>query len=243
MVNNGQITVTNANVSFLGSYLENGSLVSDPSQLHFQDLVVGETGYLVAGSGDAFFVSGDFVNNSLQGASWNTSNASLHFDGTGLTRFYLAGSDAGPNIRGTPAAFSWGELVLSSGASLELLDAANPTGAALHVGLLSLSDGVAQLSSVTGSARAYYDSSLAGNAYLGGQCYALGGGGMLIAAAVPEPESWALLLAGLGLVGGVARTRRSRSSSPAWAWCSWGARRISWWSRSGQKRSSSGPWQ
>jgi hypothetical protein len=40
---------------------------------------------------------------------------------------------------------------------------------------------------------------------LGGKTYALLNGGSL--APVPEPETWALMLAGLGLVGWAARRR------------------------------------
>ena len=49
-----------------------------------------------------------------------------------------------------------------------------------------------------------------GEAYLAYTQGGLDGAGSVIYAAVPEPESYAMLLAGLGLIGGLARRRSPR---------------------------------
>jgi len=104
--------------------------------------------------------------------------------------------------------FAWGALSLGTGVALELLDG-NPlnAGAALYVGLFELADGIGQLASITGNIDIFYDAALAGNGYLAGGSYALGGGGFL-QAVVPGPSSAWLFVSGIiGLIP-VARKRR-----------------------------------
>lgn len=79
----------------------------------------------------------------------------------------------------------------------------------MYVELLNLGGGVNQLSSIHSDYNIYYNPNLADNAYLMDSTYALDGGGVL-APAIPEPETYAMLLAGLGVLGFAARRRKQR---------------------------------
>lgn len=207
VVNNGQFKSTHATVTFTGSYTENGAYISDPSVNNFNNLIVGTNGYLVGGTGDEWHITGNFENHSLQNVLWNTADASLFFDGSGIKNLYLAGADHGLSLLGFADNFAFGSLHLASGAGLNIFDGNVTPGAAMYVELLNLADGINQLSSIHSDYNIYYNASLAGNAYLMDRTYALDGGGVL-APAIPEPETYAMLLAGLGLIGFMARRRK-----------------------------------
>ena len=95
---------------------------------------------------------------------------------------------------------------LASGAELNILDGNATPGAAIYVEQLNLAGGISQLNSIHSHYNIYYNPALAGNAYLLGKTYALDGGGLLMAA-VPEPETYAMLLAGLSILGFAIRRR------------------------------------
>lgn len=206
VVNNGQFKTTHTTVTFSGTYTENGSYISDPSINNFTNLIIGTSGYLVGGTGDEWHITGSFENHSLQNTLWNTANAGLFFDGSGLKSLYLAGIDEGASPFGFTNNFAFGSLFLAQGAELNILDGNATSGAAMYVQLLNLAGGVSQLSSIHSDYNIYYNPALAGNAYLLGKTYALDGGGLLVAA-VPEPETYAMLLAGLSVLGFAIRRR------------------------------------
>ena len=195
--NVGTIKITDATVTFNGTFTNNGVYYSDPSNNYFTNLVIGEAGYLVGGVGDNFFVSSDFTNNSLQNSLWNTDDATLILNGTSLQNIRLAGAD-----------FSWGRLFLGSGASAHFWGNGN-SGDALYIGLLDLADGASQLSNIYSDINIYYDINAPENAYLLGQTYALGGGGSLSPTVVPLPT--AVWLFGSGLAGLIGFARRKKA--------------------------------
>lgn len=211
VVNNGKVTVENSNVTFMAGHTENGSFVSDSSTVHFNGLVVGTTGYVVAGAGDKFVVSGAFVNNSLQAALWDTRSASLNLNDSDWQDIYLASADLGDLPGSFENNFAWGTFAMASGARVRLLDGNAVSGAALYVGVLALGGGTAQLADIHSPFNIYYDAGLPDNAYLSGQSFVLAGGGSLMAAAVPEPATWLLTILG-GLAVGALSRRRSRPS-------------------------------
>lgn len=206
VVNNGQFKTTHTTVTFAGTYTENGSYISDPSINNFTNLIIGTSGYLVGGTGDEWHITGNFENHSLQNTLWNTANAGLFFDGSGMKSLYLAGIDEGASPFGFTNNFAFGSLFLASGVELNIVDGNATPGAAMYVEQLNLAGGVSQLSSIHSHYNIYYNPVLAGNAYLLGKTYALDGGGLLMAA-VPEPETYAMLLAGLSVLGFAIRRR------------------------------------
>lgn len=213
VVNNGVFKTTGATVTFVGSYTENGLYFSDPSTNIFTDLVVGTNGYLVGGVGDQFFVSNDFINGSTRNTDWDTDLALLRFiaGGDSVHTFKLAGADLGALDSGFNDNYAWSSLELALNQQLYLQDGNAVSGGALYVGALTgavLNAGT--ISNIHGNGfNIYYDPDNAANAYLGGHSFALADGGVLAAAApIPEPETYALMLAGLGLVSFMAQRRK-----------------------------------
>jgi len=200
VTNFGVFKTTGANTTFAGTYTENGSYVSDPADNNFVDLLLGETGTLVGGVGDRFFVSGDLLSSSEAALVWNTVDAELRFDTGGDHTLEYTGADFGASSEGYFDNYAWGILGLAAGESLVLQDGDALAGGAIYVHWLDLVGGVEALSSITGNGMSiYYDPLAAGNAYLGGLSYDLAGGGVVAAAPVPEPGT--ALLLGLGLAG------------------------------------------
>ncbi len=207
-INNGTTKITGTTVTYAGNFAQNGAYTSDPATQSFTNLTVGANGYFVGGAGDVWKVSGNFINNSTQNTLWNTAASTLVLNGTGLQNIYLAGANKGASMSGYSNNFSWGDLSLAAGSSL---DVTNTNGAALYVGLLQLGGGIGQISSITSPDNIYYNANLAGNAYLGDKNYPLIGGGQLMAA-VPEPETYTMLLAGFGFIGFIVYRRKNDSS-------------------------------
>ncbi len=197
VVNDGSFKVTGTTVSYTGSFTNNGAYDSDPSTNLFTNLTVGVNGYLQGGLGDVFKIQGDYSNQSTQYALWDTSQSTLEFTGTG----HQVGTT------GLFGDFAWGSLILDSGAGFNL------TGN-MTVGLLSFMDGMSQMSLLSGNFNLYYDSTLAGNAYLLGQNYTVGNGHILAytpsLASVPEPGT--ILLMGAGLGGMLFGSRRNNKA-------------------------------
>ncbi|MBS0298701.1 MAG: PEP-CTERM sorting domain-containing protein [Proteobacteria bacterium] len=207
VVNNGQFKSTHTTVTFAGTYTENGAYISDPSINNFAHLIIGTNGYVVGGTGDEWHITDSFENHSLQNTLWNTTSADLFFDGSGMKNLYVAGADYGLSPLGFANNFAFESLNLAPGVELNILDGNATPGAAMYVQLLNLSGGVSQLSSIHSDYNIYYNPALAGNAYLLGSTYTLDGGGVL-APAIPEPKFYAMLLAGLGVLGFAARRRQ-----------------------------------
>ena len=214
IVNEGTFKTTDTTVVFSGSFTNNGSYISDPSSNYYTDLSVGSSGYLQGGVGDNFYVSGDFLNYSLQNSLWNTVDALLEFN-TGsdtLHEFYIPSLDYGATYSGYNDNFSWGVLSLDSGNILYLYDSYPSDSGALYVGeILGLDISGFDVSNIYGNGlNIYYLSYLPQNSYLGGLTYNLQSGGQLIPVTpvVPEPGTLFLLGAGfLGLAGAGIRKR------------------------------------
>jgi hypothetical protein len=128
----------------------------------------------------------------------------LVFDGSGTEQLTLAGTDKGASAAGYDDNFSWGTVELNSGVALAI---GSDAGRALYAGLFILDGGLTQLANISSAANIYYDPGLAGNAYLHGETYAFGSGGGQLLAAVPEPATSMMWLAGLGAFAFIARRR------------------------------------
>ena len=211
VVNNGTFKTTNTTVTFAGNYTENGVFFSDPSDNYFTNLLVNETGYLLGGVGDNWYVSGDFINNSLQNTLWNTNHASLYLNGSGTQQLALAGRDLGATGNGYNNNFAWGEFLVASGITLNISDANADGDASLYVGVIDLADGVDfvtnSIAYINSDYNIYYNPLLAGNAYLHGQTFDLNGLGKLIPSSVPLPPS--IWLFATGLTGLAIRARHN----------------------------------
>jgi adhesin HecA-like repeat protein len=209
VVNNGVFKLTGTTVTFAGGYTENGAYLSDPAKTYVTNMTVGTSGYLVGGTGDEWHISGNFLNSSTQNTLWNTNSASLFFNGTGMQTLDLPGADLGPS--GYANNFAWGRFELVGGTQAVLHDGNTATsGGALYVGeLVGLTFAGNVVTNITGNGFAiYYDPNLAANNYLHGLTYSLSGIGGGLLAPVPEPGTYAMLLAGIGLLGFMAWRRK-----------------------------------
>jgi hypothetical protein len=213
VINNGTMKITNATVTYTGTFTDNGGYTSDPSDNFFTDLVIGETGYLTGGVGDNWYISNDFINNSTLNDLWDTDLAYLEFTSgeDNSHDFFLAGMDYGSVGPGYTDNFSWATMCLSAGNILNLFDGNGDTGGALYLReLLGADISGGTVSNIFGSdgLNVYYLASIPGNSYLGGLTYDLAGGGQLIASSGPVPIPGGVWLFGTGLICLVGIRRR-----------------------------------
>lgn len=187
VVNNGIFKNTSTTITFAGTYVENGTFISDPADNFFNNVNIGPTGAWVGGHGDRFFVSGDFLNASTNVTQWNTAAAELHLISGGIgDRFQVSGKDLGVTFAGYDDNFAWGKLSLAVGRALTLIDADALPGGAIYVDHLDLQGGLAQIETISSNGmNLYYHLGNPANAYLNGGTYLLAGGGTI--APVPEP--------------------------------------------------------
>ncbi|MBU1053128.1 MAG: hypothetical protein KKC46_04765 [Proteobacteria bacterium] len=209
VINNGFFKTTDTTVKFAGSYTENGIFLSDPSNNYFYDWIIGETGRVIGGVGDNFFVLRNFINNSFQNSLWDTDEAALILNGIGQ-EMYLAGADYGALPSGYDDNFAWGSFTLRSNVTLSIFDGNSTDGAALYVGVFGLEGGLDQLLKIYSDYNIYYKPTLAGNDWLGGLTYNFNGNGVLApASSVPIPSG--LLLLASGLLGLISVKRRGKT--------------------------------
>ena len=188
-INNGVLKTTDTVVRFTGLYQEHGAYISDPSDNYFQDLHVGETGWLAGGVGDNFYIRGDFNSVSTQNENWSTAESLLGFqdgfrDGSYDPDhdFYITGDDLGPVVVGYSDNFAWGIVEIGDNNTLRLLDGNRVAGGALYVGditgLVRNSDSIENISSPDGI-NIYYRSEHPANSYLDGETYEFKGGWLI----------------------------------------------------------------
>ncbi len=204
----GTFKISSTTVAYSGTFTNNAAYISDPAINLFNNLTIGSTGYLQGGVGDVFSIAGNLVNNSTQNTVWHTGASTLTFTGSGAHEFDFAGVDLGQNRTGYVGNFAFGDLSLSLGQILNVIDG-NPgnAGTAFYAHLFQIAgNNLAELANIHSAFNIYYDETLAGNAYLAGGTYALTGGGFLEAVdasvvPTPEPGSLALLATGVLAAG------------------------------------------
>jgi PEP-CTERM motif len=141
------------------------------------------------------------VNRNVAGAIAGFANSVNNATGTGLVA--TGGNSATANI-GAPAyagAFAFGSTLANFLNFSSAGSTANNTYAT-GLNLLRINGGATGIAATTYTP--YADEGFAARAYLNG--------GNLTISAVPEPETYAMLLAGLGLMGAIARRRRKAAS-------------------------------
>jgi len=211
VTNNGTVKITNADVTWEGTFTNNGVYNSDPSKQTFDDFIVESEGCVLA-SQDTFVIKNNFENHSTRSGDWNTTEATLQFvAGTDNDHdFYIPGENLGPN--GNFHNFAWGTLVIGEPGepgepggevqTVHLYDGnPNNDGSALYVGKiigLDIDYDNLIITNIFGAEglSLYYDP-LLNEDWLQGRTYTLNGGGQL----TPTPVPPSVLLLGSGLLG------------------------------------------
>jgi hypothetical protein len=130
--NNGTIEVTATTAQIDDRLVNNGELTSNGSATTLlEELIVNTSGWITAEAGDQFLISGNFENHSEQNIQWDTDIASLTMNSGASQDMYLAGLDFGDILQGYTDNFSWGELHIGSGTTLNLFDGNATPGAGL----------------------------------------------------------------------------------------------------------------
>jgi hypothetical protein len=168
---------TNGTTTVSYGPLDLSGVIGTPQQ--HDSITIGDTGFLTLALQDLEIREG-FTSRSTRASEWSTDGARLVFAGAPTHTLRWAGADLGPTAAGYVENFAWFALSLAAGEALILENAdVDPTGA-IYVRRLDLPGGVAQIASITGNGmNLYYDPSVAGNEYLGGQTYPLAGGGAI----------------------------------------------------------------
>ncbi|MCC7145234.1 MAG: PEP-CTERM sorting domain-containing protein [Phycisphaeraceae bacterium] len=193
--NNGTMNVFEGAI-YVHDFINNGLLISDPSEFHLTNLIVTANGAIQGEAGDIFIIEGDFTNEATDATAWDAKDITFHFAGAGTHNIVNPEGFAAP----------LGKLVLDAGGQLEF------TGP-LVVAALVLPDGLEQL---TGLGE---QTIRADQITLGGDTYNLHDEGDLIALnglaggegapfqprLVPEPGTLALLA--MGWMGMIRRRR------------------------------------
>ena len=154
VLNQGTFNVQETSVTFTGDFVNNGAYVSDPSINQFNNLSVGQTGYISAGPQDTFIINGNFANASTQNTQWNTDNANLVFASAtpgqpAQHQMELAGADKGAKASGAVNNYAWGSVTLNNGDRLTLSDGNATPGAALYARQVNLPGGVGELANIS----------------------------------------------------------------------------------------------
>jgi hypothetical protein len=187
--NYGYMKTWDTDFACTNGFYNYGTYESDPASNYFQDLTILASGALIGGVGDRFFISGNLISFSTKNQLWQTRAAELHLEGNGEHLLSVNGLDLGDGGQGYVHNFAWGALYLGSGQGLTLINGSGSEAGALYVNELYLADGIAQLQSINSNGvKIYYNPDAAANAYLGGQSYALPGGGVLASSAIGQDD-------------------------------------------------------
>jgi len=187
------IHVTGSTVTFAGGLTNNGAYISDPSVNILDHMFVGATGYIQAGMGDLFKITGagGFVNQSMMPTLWNTMGATLEFAGRGAQTLGLSDGTA----------FGWNQLVIDAGAIVDLAQGMTTLDDSFYVGdVLGAIIVGNTITNIIGSPGLNLFYQGLDDLPMSGRNYDLAGGGHLICTgagcSVPEPGTIGLVLMG-----------------------------------------------
>jgi hypothetical protein len=116
---NGTFSIQESEVH-MNNLDNNAEYKSGSSHHFFNNINIGESGYLVAGENDEFFIEGDFHNLTDQFALWETSQASFHFIGDEQQKLFLRSQDLGAILEGYMNNLALGTLHIDDNVNVEL---------------------------------------------------------------------------------------------------------------------------